>query len=165
MSDPVVLLILGFLFLLFVVLPVVYLTQPRRGVRRTLERLAASTRDMVLTNSKHFHGATPSSKAPALVIGQAVVTANPLVVQLTFLRRLFGGELGMLRHVSQWAYYLAMERMVEEARRQGYNAIANIRVEMSDLGHAFGKQRTLMSEVYVYGTAYQLAPNPGEPRP
>ncbi len=162
MGVSIVLLVLGLLAFAGIVLTIVYLTQPRRGVRRTVERLATLTQDMVLTNSKGFPGAVDRpSLPPALVIGQAVVTANPVVRRLTYLRRLFGGELGFLRHLSQWAYYLALERMVEEARRRGYNAITNIRIEMSDLGQAFGRPGTIMSEVYVYGTAYQVVPQQG----
>ncbi len=154
--------LVGLLVVLLVVgLLVVFVIQPGMGARRARERLAQETANVVITNCKELVGAVPGSKPPVLVTGQAVIAGNPLVRQLGTLRRIFGGEVGLFTSLSVWASHLAVLRMVQEAKRLGYNAVGNVRIETSDLGEAFGKGKTVLVEVVAYGTAYDVQEQPG----
>jgi uncharacterized protein YbjQ (UPF0145 family) len=65
---------------------------------------------------------------------------------LAGLRALFGGELATYTDLMMEAREEATERMIEEAKELGANAIVNIRVETSNLA-------ANASEIYAYGTA------------
>lgn len=151
MVESVTLVLIAALGCLLVAL---FATQPRRGARRSRQQLALETEGVLLSTSKLCPGRIEGSKPPVLVMGQAVIAGNNLVVLLGRLKKIIGGEMGLYTHLSSWASQLALLRMVQQAKKLGYNAVSNVRIETSDLGEAFGKGKTVLVEVIAFGTAY-----------
>ena len=79
---------------------------------------------------------------------------NVLADYFAGLRALFGGELSTYTDLMMEAREEATERMIEEARELGANAVVNIRVQTSNLA-------ANASEIYTYGTAVVVRPEPG----
>ncbi len=68
------------------------------------------------------------------------------------LKNIFGGELKGYTELLQDSREEATERMIQQARGMGANAVLNIRFSTSSIAAG-------AAEIYVYGTAVELAPN------
>ncbi len=68
------------------------------------------------------------------------------------LKNLFGGELAGYTELLQESRVEALDRMIEQASGIGANAILNVRFSTSSITAG-------AAEIYVYGTAVQLADN------
>lgn len=71
------------------------------------------------------------------------------------LRSLAGGEITEYTRLVEDTRRHAVDRMVENARLMGANAVLMMRFDSSEMGQT-------MSEVVAYGTAAVLDPPPGE---
>lgn len=93
------------------------------------------------------------------VLGQVfgvVVRSRSLVGNISAgLRSLAGGEITEYTRLIEDTRRHAIDRMVENARVMGANAVVMMRFDSSEMGQT-------MSEVVAYGTAVVLAPPPKE---
>jgi len=93
------------------------------------------------------------------VMGQVfgvVVRSRSLVGNVAAgLRSLAGGEITEYTHLVEDTRRHAIDRMVENARLVGANAVVMMRFDSSEMGQT-------MSEVVAYGTAVVLDPPPPE---
>lgn len=85
-----------------------------------------------------------------------VVRSRSLVGNVTAgLRSLAGGEITEYTHLVEDTRRHAIDRMIENAKIMGANAVVMMRFDSSEMGQS-------MSEVVAYGTAVVLDPAPAE---
>jgi uncharacterized protein YbjQ (UPF0145 family) len=89
--------------------------------------------------------------APFLVTGSTVMGGGFLKQIQSRLRSVIGGEMRSYTRLLARGRREAQLRMMEEAKRQGAQAVFNVRFETSDVGGASG--RAAISEIFCYGTA------------
>lgn len=109
---------------------------------------------MLVTTTEHAEG-YQTKKALGQVFG-VVVRSRSLVGNVAAgLRSLAGGEITEYTHLIEDTRRHAIDRMVENARLMGANAVVMMRFDSSEMGQT-------MSEVVAYGTAVVLDPPPPE---
>lgn len=117
--------------------------------------------DFALTSLK----APPSGDAarpPALVTGEAVISSDYFKNWLFSFVSFFGGESKTFTRLFDRARREATQRMIDEARLAGYNAICNVRYVSADIGgnaatRGNGKNTLKMAACMAFGTAYVQA--------
>lgn len=128
--------------------------------RNHLKSLAERERavaDMLVTTTRDLPDAVPGPQPPTLICGQAVVSSDYFKTFVASFKKLFGGELRTYRSIASRARREAVLRVLEESRRLGYNAVANLRCEGSDVSkvtEARQRNPVIMAGVMAYGTAY-----------
>lgn len=133
---------------------------------RDLDRREAASGDILLTNLKTFPGAVSGALPPQLVTGEVTIASDAMKNWLARWRKLFGGEIRSYESLQRRARREACLRLVEQARRAGYNAVGNLRLDGVDIAGAAttpkaGKQAAIVS-VIASGTAYCWAPSAGQ---
>ena len=114
-------------------------------------------RDMLVTQIKSFPGYIPGANSPQVIFAEVVIASDYLKTFLASIRGVFGGEVGSYHAMLDRARREATQRIVEQARRQGYNAVCNLRLETADIrGNSVtqGKKRMVMAAILASGTAY-----------
>jgi uncharacterized protein YbjQ (UPF0145 family) len=128
----------------------------RRHIR-SLQQREAATRDMLVTQIKSFPGHVPGTNSPQVILAEVVIASDYLKTFLAGIRSFFGGEVGSYQTLLDRARREATQRILEQARRQGYNAVCNLRLETADIGGnsvTQGKNRMVMAAILASGTAY-----------
>lgn len=151
----------GFAAIAQIVIPIFFLilawitgrTAERRHLR-SLDRREQALKDMLVTDIKTFPGGADPRRQAALVHGGAVIATDYLKSFLAGIRKIFGGELHSYRSLMERARREAILRMLQEAHRQGYNAVCNVRLNSADIGGMTGKRGAAMVECFASGTAY-----------
>jgi uncharacterized protein YbjQ (UPF0145 family) len=93
-----------------------------------------------------------------LVTGSVVVSIDYFKRFLAGLRMLFGGRITSYEPVLDRGRREAIMRMKEEARRLGYHALTNVRLETSSIARSGGSNKgTAGVEILAYGTALKLS--------
>ena len=124
---------------------------------RSLQQREAATRDMLVTQIKSFPGHVPGTNSPQAIFAEVVIASDYLKTFLAGIRSFFGGEVGSYQTLLDRARREATQRILELARRQGYNAVCNLRLETADIGGnsvTQGKNRMVMAAILASGTAY-----------
>lgn len=124
--------------------------------RRHFRSLAARERkasDVLVTDLKDFPQAGPGE--PGLVVAEVVLATDYLKSFLAGLKKIIGGELRSYESVVERARREAVVRLVEEARRRGFDAIANLRFATADIGGNAKRQGAAIVAVMASGTAYR----------
>ncbi len=103
---------------------------------------------MVLTNIDNIPGRTIKAHY-GLVSGSTVRSKNAFKDFGTGLKSIFGGELKSYTQLMEETRKEALERMTEQARQMGANAVVNVRFATADVAPG-------AAEIYVYGTAVTL---------
>ena len=85
-----------------------------------------------------------------LVAGNTIRAKHVGTDILAGIKNIFDGELAGYTELMQESREEATERMIQEARRKGANAIINIRFSTSSIAQG-------AAEIYVYGTAVRIA--------
>ena len=101
-----------------------------------------------------------SSRLPKLVMGEAVISSDYFKNWLFGFVNFFGGESKTFARLFDRARREATLRMIDQARREGFTAICNIRYESADIAGnaATNNQKTLkIASCTVSGTAYVQA--------
>jgi uncharacterized protein YbjQ (UPF0145 family) len=106
-------------------------------------------RDVILTNTeevpgrtiREFYGVVSGSTVRAKHVGKDILAG---------LKNLVGGELKGYTELLNEARQEATERMVEEARGLGANAVVNVRYATSSVAQG-------AAEIFAYGTAVRVA--------
>lgn len=130
--------------------------------RRHLRNLAtreANNGGFFISQVKLFPGLARGPKAPTIVISEVVIATDYFKTFLAALRKIFGGELRSYRSLLDRARREALQRLVEQARTQGYNAICNVRIESADVGGNTMRRRAAMVAILASATAYHRAPH------
>jgi uncharacterized protein YbjQ (UPF0145 family) len=124
---------------------------------RSLQQREAATRDMLVTQIKSFPGHVPGTNSPQVIFAEVVIASDYLKTFLAGIRSFFGGEVGSYQTLLDRARREATQRILEQARRQEYNAVCNLRLETADIGGnsvTQGKNRMVMAAILASGTAY-----------
>lgn len=124
---------------------------------RSLEQREAATRDMIVTQVRSYPGYVPGEKPPQIIFAEVVIATDYLKTFLARLRNFFGGQVGSYQTMLVRARREAALRVLEQAHRQGYNAVCNIRLETADVGGnsvTQGKKGMVMAAILASATAY-----------
>ncbi len=131
-------------------------TTERRHLR-DLDRREQELAGMQVTQLKSFPGFVPGSRPPEMFVGEVVIATDYLKSFLAKWRGLFGGEVRSYQSLLTRARREACLRLQEEARRNGYHAICNIRFEAADVGGNSTTRRVATVAIIASGTAYHTA--------
>jgi uncharacterized protein YbjQ (UPF0145 family) len=149
-----------FLFIFMVVPLLVFIIPMIIGIiteRRHLEEL--SRRELSIRDKVIFHNRKrPLMKDPkrvAIVSGSVTIGVDTFKTWLAKWRQVFGGRMGSLLPVLERARREALLRALEQAQKGGFTEVGNLRIAFINIGGSYNpKQKTLMTSVLVYGTAY-----------
>ena len=99
-----------------------------------------------------------SASSSTLVSGSVVVSLDYFKRVIAGLRAIVGGRIKTYEPLLDRARREAMLRMIEDARRAGYDAIFNVRLETSRLANSGGDGKgTAGVEMLAFGTAVKFA--------
>ncbi len=130
--------------------------------RRHLARLDERERElgeMLVTDVRTYAAGVVPAKSAELVMGQVVIATDYLKTFLAGLRKILGGRVRSYETLLERARREAIVRMLDEARRRGYNAVCNLRIDTADIGGMAGARGAAMAAAFVSGTAYRLEPS------
>jgi uncharacterized protein YbjQ (UPF0145 family) len=97
----------------------------------------------------------------ALVAGSTVISVDYFKRFLAGLRGFFGGRVRAYESLLDRARRESILRMKEEAAKQGFDAVINVRLESSNIAAPMRNDRgTAGVEVLAFGTALKLARQP-----
>lgn len=126
----------------------------RRHVRSLEEREAQNAKAVKITNFRHI----PEGYAdPALVVGNVVLGHARVRGLSILLRRIFGGNIGLLEDLVARARREAILRLIEEAQARGAALIVNLRFQSFAIGT--GENGAMGVEILASGTAVRKAIN------
>ncbi len=114
-----------------------------------------ATRGFLLTQTRRYLDIEPGGPPPQMLMAEVVIASDYLKSFLASLRNLFGGEVKSYQTLLERARREATLRIVEQARRQGYNAICNLRLETADIGGNFTGKGAAMVAIIASATAYR----------
>ncbi len=99
-----------------------------------------------------------TASSATLVSGSVVVSLDYFKRVIAGLRGLVGGRIKTYEPLLDRARREAMLRMIEDARRDGYDAVFNVRLETSRLANSRGDGKgTAGVEMLAFGTAVKFA--------
>lgn len=111
--------------------------------------------NVLVSQIKTFPGATADGPAPTVLFGEAVIASDYLKTFLAGLRNIFGGEVKSYQTLLDRARRESLQRILEQAQQQGYNAVCNVRFENADVGgNTATKKGAVMAAILASATAY-----------
>lgn len=94
-----------------------------------------------------------------LFVGSVVVSLDYFKRIIAGLRSLVGGRIKTYEPLLDRARREALLRLIEQAKRNGFDAVINVRLETSRMANtAGGREGTAGIEMLAFGTALRLAP-------
>ena len=131
---------------------------------RQLGMREAQTSDILVTQLKSFPACSPVDRVPTMLVAEVVISSDYLKSFLAGIRNIFGGEVRSFQTMLERARREALQRIREEAREMGYNAICNVRLETADMAGrtSSSKNKIVMAAILVSATGYNAAV-PGSP--
>lgn len=114
----------------------------------------------LVTQLKCFPAYAPNSQAPQLIVAEAAISSDYFRSFLASLRRLFGGEVKSFHTLLQRARREATQKVIEQARELGYNAICNLRLESADVGGNSKRGGAAFVCIIASATAYHFEAPP-----
>lgn len=127
----------------------------RHHVRQLNER-ESQNGDFLITQLKTFPEAIPGTPQPMLLMAEAVVACDYFKSFAGGLRKIIGGEMRSYHSLITRSRREALQRVVEQARAAGYNALCNVRYESSDIGGVTTRKKgAVMATTLVSATAYR----------
>ena len=126
----------------------------------SLSQREADLAHVMTTTLRQPLGVSQAPHTPVLVCGEAVIASDAFKSWATGLRNLFGGEAKNFGRLYCRARREATLRMQEDALRQGFDAVCNVRHMSTDIGgnavspHNKGMP---MATCIAFGTAYKRA--------
>ena len=127
---------------------------------RSLDEREERFRDIIVTQTKDCPLAAPGSPPPRMLVAEVVIGSDYLKTFLASIRQLVGGQVGSYQKMLTRARREAILRLQAQAREQGYNALANLRVQTADVGGGAvmnPKQASAMAPIMASATAYHIA--------
>lgn len=145
----------GIIFLSLLALGLVAGTTIERKHLRDLERREEENGDFLVTQLRSYPWAVRGPKPPTMLCGEAVISSDYLKTFTGGLRKIFGGELRSYRSLMDRARREALQRVIEDARSLGYNAVCNVRFDSCDIAGATGGQKGIVIvTIIASATAY-----------
>ncbi len=137
-----------------------------------LESRERALRDMLVTDLRQFPMREQAQTQTTIVTGEAVLAADAFKNWMLGWRSIFGGEVVSFRKLMDRARREALARLLEDAKRQGYNAVCNVRYDSADLGGAVharnknaGKKIAILASATAYHARKQAAAQMALPGP
>jgi len=122
---------------------------------RQLDQREQQMEHMLVSQLKTFPEVASGDSPPTLLVGEAIMATDYLKSFLARLRNIFGGEVRSFQSLLTRARREALLRILEEADRQGYNAVCNVRYQTADVGGNTGAEsKTPMAAILASATAY-----------
>jgi uncharacterized protein YbjQ (UPF0145 family) len=122
---------------------------------RLLDQREAENGSFLITQLKSYPFAVAGPSAPSIFFGEAVISSDYLKSFLGGIRKIFGGEMRSYQSLLVRARREALQRLVEDARRQGYNAVCNVRYYSTDIsGASKSRKKAVMVTLLASATAY-----------
>ena len=122
---------------------------------KSLREREAGNGPFLITQIKTFPAAAPDGPTPQMIVAEAVVATDYFKSFLAKLPRIFGGEIRSYHSLLVRARREATQRIVEQARQQGYNAICNLRLQTADVGGTGAGKGVAMVAILGSATAYR----------
>ncbi len=113
----------------------------------------------LVTQLKSFP-AYSGSMTPQLIVAEAAISSDYFRSFLASLRGLFGGEVKSFHILLQRARREATQRVIEQSRQLGYNAICNLRLEAADVGGNAKRGGAAFVCIIASATAYHFEAPP-----
>ncbi len=133
----------------------------KKHLRSLAAREAAIFPGFLITDLRTCPGAKGGTDGggATLVTGESVISSDYFKNFVAALKKIIGGELRTLETLMSRARREAVLRMVESARKQGYDAVCNVRLDAIDIGGSgVNTQKAMtMATVVASGTAYRRA--------
>ena len=127
-----------------------------RSHERQLDAREESNGDFWIDQTRSFTSPIPPGDLPPkMIAAEAVIATDYLKSFLAGMRRLFGGEVRSYQTLLVRARREALQRMVEEAQREGYNALCNVRFESADVGGNSTMNKVATVAILASSTAYR----------
>lgn len=92
-----------------------------------------------------------------LVTGNVVISLDYFKRFIANLRTFFGGRIVVYEPLMDRARREAILRMKETAKKRGYDAVINVRLESSRIANSVGDDGTAGVEILAFGTALKFA--------
>jgi uncharacterized protein YbjQ (UPF0145 family) len=121
----------------------------------SLDERESANGAFLVTQLRSYPGVVAGPAPPMMLCGEAVVSSDYLKTFLATVRKIFGGEMKSYQSLLIRARREALQRLVEDARARGYNAVCNVRYNSTDIGGgAKGRKKAVMVTILACGTAY-----------
>lgn len=131
--------------------------QRTRAHAASLARREQALAGIFITNSRRFDGAVVHpDAAPRLLNVELVWGVDRFQALVASILNLFGGELDNVSQVMLRVRREAILRLKEQAQKNGYNALTNVRIAPADIGTDPQKQNLTVAMV-ASATAYHRA--------
>ncbi len=123
---------------------------------KRLDERESKNGDFLITQLKTYPEVVLHETPPAMLVSEAIIACDYLKSFLGKIRNLFGGEIKSYQSLLVRARREALQRIVDQARAAGYNAICNVRFENADVGGntASKKKGAVMATILASATAY-----------
>ena len=161
LTDFQLILLLAVLLLIVAGIAIVWLqshdTRWRAGYAQYLESRERQLVGMIADSVGLFRDGIDPRHAPGIVVGQSALSTRYFgnVIPDTVSRyRLQNGDRYTL--ICQLARREAVIEMLEAAKLNGYNAVCDIQIDATDMGHTLNRAQRAMVIVTATGTAYRV---------
>ena len=122
---------------------------------RSLKQREAATAHMLVHNLSSFPELTAVRRPVSIVNAEVVIATDYFKNFVAKLRQLVGGEMYGYGVLMMRARREALLRLKEAALSQGFNALANVRLNTADIGGAQSGRGVVMVTVLASATAYR----------
>jgi uncharacterized protein YbjQ (UPF0145 family) len=125
-----------------------------------LARREAGLGPMLVTDVRPYAPGAQASPQPQMVVVEVVIAADYFKTFVAALKKIIGGELRTYENIARRARAEALLRLKETAKRAGYNALCNLRVDTADIAgkkqQGQAKAQAAMVGVIASATAYRI---------
>lgn len=161
MSDWGWVLLLSGMLTAFVLLGVVWLqtydSRWRARYTQMLEFREQQLVGMIADSVGLFRDGVDERTPPVVVVGQSALSARYYGNVLPDTRSKYHIQSGdHYTQLCQLARREAVIRMLESAQDAGFNAVCNVQIDATDMGHTFNRAQRAMVLITATGTAYRV---------
>lgn len=124
----------------------------------SLKRRQEDVAHIRVTNMKTLIDSVAGDRPPALITGEVTMGIDHFRGFLGKLKNIFGGEVRSYQTTLDRARREVVMRLIEEAHKLGYDAVANMRIDFADIsGNATRSQKASSVSILGSATAYHAA--------
>jgi uncharacterized protein YbjQ (UPF0145 family) len=142
--------------ILLIILGAVAGTLNEQAHIRRIEKRERELAYMAATDIRVFLGPPDPRAGAMLVTSEVVIASDALKNFIAWFIKLVGGEMVVYETLMKRARREATLRLKETARAHGFNALANVRIESSDIGGMATKGAGVAVAVVGSATAYRM---------
>ena len=118
----------------------------------SLTRRESAVADIIQTQLKSYLSPSRPGQPPKMLVAETVIGSDHFKRFLGAFRKFFGGEMRSYNSLVERARRETTLRLLEQARREGFNAICNLRLEPAVVG---GANQTMLRARLQAGKAIQ----------